>query len=131
MAVRVRGKIVNREKGSEVETSILLNTGYEALTPRILLPERLGIEVGGREVEAKTSLGTGRLYAPELKVIVEVEGRKAEAEVRVSRAENEAIMNDALIEALGLEIIKPKEGVYRFTGEPVETRRESSKPEYW
>ena len=135
LAVRVKAKIVNKKADITIETTVLLNTGYEAPTPRILLPEKLaeklGIALGSEEVEAKTSLGLGRLYDPKLKLLIEVEGRKAEAEVRISKAENEAVINDALIEALGLEIIKPKEGIYRFTDESPETKRKTVKPEYW
>ena len=133
MAVRVRARILNPEAKTEVETTLLLNTGYESAGPKILLPERLaeklGIPIGSQEVEARTSLGMGRLYAPGLKVLVEVGGRRAEAEVRISRVENEAIANDALIEELGIEILRAGKGVYRFSGET--TERKSETPEYW
>lgn len=42
----------------------------------------------------------------------------AEADVRISDAEDEAIANDALIEDLKIEILRPREGVYRLTDDP-------------
>ena len=134
--MRVAAKITNRQSGKAFETSLLLNTGYEAPGPRILLPQRLaeelGIGPGGVRVEAKTSVGIGALTDPGLRVTVEAEGKRvAEADVRVSGAETEAIANDVLIELLGIEIVRPGEGLYRFYDDPMHTTRKSVPPKTW
>jgi len=41
MGVRVRIRIKSRSSGIEVETSALVNSGYEVSEPEILLPRRL------------------------------------------------------------------------------------------
>ena len=55
----------------------------------------------------------------------------AEADVRISDAENEAIANDALIELLTIEILRPKEGAYRFSDDPSGKFRKSTSPKFW
>ena len=135
MAVRVKAKITSKESSRSMETSLLLNTGYEALGSRLLLPKRLAEELeikkGQIHIEARTSLGIGRLTVPGVKALVEVEGKMAEADVRISDAENEAIANDALIELLKIEILRPKEGVYRFSDDPSGKFRKSTSPKFW
>jgi hypothetical protein len=126
-------RIKNRETCDSVETSMILNTGYEAAGPRVLLPKslakKLGIKLGGKIVEAKSSLGSGRLIDAGVKVLIETDYGVAEAEVRIPEAETELIANDALIEELGIEIIRAGEGVYRFSGDS--TERKSVPPEFW
>jgi len=39
------------------------------------------------------------------------------------------LLSDALIESLEIEILKPRKGLWRFTGE--NKYRESEKPKYW
>ncbi|HID90654.1 TPA: hypothetical protein EYP44_01685 [Candidatus Bathyarchaeota archaeon] len=118
-----------------METSVLLNTGYEAPGPRILLPKglvrALGLKEKGSPVEARTSLGTGILEDLGVSLLIETEGRVAEAEVRVSGAETEAIASDGLIEALKIEILRAKEGVYRFSDDPPRKVRKGIRPAFW
>lgn len=135
MVVRVKATVTNRTAGRSLETSLLLNTGYEAAGPRILLPrklaEELGIKIGERHIEARTSLGTGMLIDPATRILIEVEEKSAEADVRVSDAEDEAIANDALIENLKIQILRPREGVYRFSDDPPRRTRRGIGPKLW
>lgn len=107
---------------------------YGAAGSRALVPESLAEELGAskrrRYIEARTSLGVGRLTDPGVKVLVEVEGKMAEADVRISDAENEAVANDALIELLGIEILRPREGVYKFSHDPFGKFRKSTSPKF-
>ena len=62
MVVRVRAKLSHA--GRTVETSLLLNSGYEALGPRVLLPRRLAEELGlsgGSAMSVRTSIGMGTI----------------------------------------------------------------------
>ena len=46
MAVRVRLRIRARHGGGEVETSALVNSGYEADSPQLLIPRPLAARLG-------------------------------------------------------------------------------------
>ena len=43
--------------------------------------------------------------------------------------EYEVLISDALAEALGIEIVAPRSGLWRLSGDP--TLRKSVQPEYW
>ena len=120
--------------GRSIETSLLLNSGYEAPGPRILLPRALARELGiseGTPITVRTSIGEGSIIDAGVQVEVEVEGRTARALARISGAEVEAIANDALIEELGVIILKPKTDTFRFVDDPDEVERESVEPVTW
>ncbi len=46
MAVRVKLKIKALKTGREALTSALVNSGFEAETPQLLIPRRLALELG-------------------------------------------------------------------------------------
>lgn len=46
MAVRVKLRIKSLRTGRQVTTSALVNSGYEAETPQLLIPRRLAAELG-------------------------------------------------------------------------------------
>jgi len=46
VAVRVRVRIKSLRSSGEVYTSALVNSGFEADTPQLLVPRRLAIELG-------------------------------------------------------------------------------------
>ncbi len=46
MAVRVKLRLEARRGGRAAETSALVNTGFEADTPQLLVPRRLASELG-------------------------------------------------------------------------------------
>ncbi len=136
MGVRVRVRIESR--GGSLETAALVNTGFEAPTPQILLPvkaaERLGLwpPPEGATLEVyDTAGGPTRVYRVENAVRVEVVGRgqKVLADAVVSQAEVEVLISDRLAEELMIAIERPGEGVWRFRDERIERR--SEKPEIW
>jgi hypothetical protein len=43
--------------------------------------------------------------------------------------EHEVLISDALAEALGIEIVAPRSGLWRLSGDPA--LRKSVQPEYW
>jgi len=69
VAVRVKLKIKSLKTHREIVTSALVNSGYEADTPQLLLPRRLAAELGlwpppddAQLVEFETAGGPVRVY---------------------------------------------------------------------
>ncbi|MEM1909881.1 MAG: hypothetical protein QXT79_10950, partial [Thermofilaceae archaeon] len=46
MAVRVKLRVRSLRSGREVVSSALVNSGFEAETPQLLIPRRLALELG-------------------------------------------------------------------------------------
>jgi hypothetical protein len=134
MGVRVRVRV--RHGNREVATPALVNTGFEGPEPEIHLPlplaRRLGLSLEGARSERyavvggeATALRLGRVL-----VILDVEAAMAsEAEAVCVPGEYEVIVNDALAEALGIEIVAPRRGPWRVRGEA--GLRESAAPALW
>jgi len=106
--VRVR---IESSRGS-VETSALVNTGFETPNPQILLP-----------VKAAEKLG---LWSDLPKL---AEGVEAVADAVISPIEVEVLISDKLADELMIAIEKPGEGLWRLRGESA--IRRSEKPEIW
>ena len=53
------------------------------------------------------------------------------ADLVISPIEKEVIMSDALIEELGILIVSPRKGFWRFLEEPSEKIRQSYPKQYW
>jgi hypothetical protein len=68
-----------------------------------------------------------------LEILVESAGR-SEGPILVSAcisATDEALINDRLIEELGIILERPGSGLWRFSDEPPLNLRESEEPERW
>ena len=143
MAVRVRVRLRFGEK--ELVTVALANSGYETESPEIVLPQRAAESLGlyprlpeGSVVEEYRAVGGVGVRAF-------VSGRPVEVEVlagdRVSRpvnaipvvtpGEDEVIISDSLIDRLGIELIRPGKGYWRFSDDPPGKVRVSEPPERW
>jgi hypothetical protein len=137
VVVRVKLRIKRGEK--VLETAALVNTGFEAPSPQILLPlkaaKRLGLwpELPGDAlVEVyDTAGGPVRVYRVVRAVSVEVpeKGVSAVADAVISHTEVEVLVSDKLADDLMIAIERPGEGIWRFRGESVERR--SERPEVW
>ena len=136
MGVRVRVRI--RYSNKEVETVALANSGYESIEPEIHIPlavaKRLGMSLETATMERYSVVGSEVAAFSLGYVYVRAEtGDKVTEWVKAKAVcvpnEYEVIMSDALIEALGIEIVRAKQGLWRFHGE--ERVRESEKPFYW
>jgi hypothetical protein len=57
--------------------------------------------------------------------------RDVEADLVLSPVEKEILMSDALIEELGIVLISPRSGLWRFIDDPPEAIRRSYSPQYW
>jgi predicted aspartyl protease len=124
MAVRVRLKI--ERGGKSIETSALVNTGFETEAPQLLLPEAaarvLGITL--KETEEREYLSVGgitKLYLckspAKVRVTGKTEGKVVKAQIVVSPFEEEVLISDKLNEALGIVLENVAEGTWRLRGE--------------
>jgi hypothetical protein len=140
MVVRIRLKI--RVEDRELEAASLVKTGFETETPQLLVPnkvlQRLGLlerlQKQGEPVEYGTAGGPTVMYVLRSCCTVSVSepdriGQEVRADLVASPVEREVIISDALAEALGISILGPKSGVWRFADE--ERTRQSYPPQYW
>ncbi|MEM1660182.1 MAG: hypothetical protein QXR17_03420 [Candidatus Bathyarchaeia archaeon] len=136
MAVRLKLKIV--ANGEVAEAVALLNSGYEAPTPQLLIPINLASKLGlwpptnASEVILDTAGGPLRawLYPMKAKVSVvaeETRGREALADIVVSPLADEPLINDKLADELEIAVESFGKGLWRFTWEPKEKLRKSEK----
>lgn len=129
MGVRVRVRILVGRR--VIEAVALANTGFETDEPQLIVPYSLllerGVDVGelGRPniVEYDTAGGSVAMYVyPKACMVSVVEPDRSSSEVVadlvVSLYEKEVLMSDALIEELGIIIVSPRRGLWRFTDDP-------------
>ncbi|MEM2739566.1 MAG: hypothetical protein QXQ29_02040 [Candidatus Bathyarchaeia archaeon] len=141
MGVRVRLKVTSRS-GRSIETSALVNTGFETLEPQLLLPVKAAEELGlwpnpPREASIEiydTAGGPTKVYRipgiAEVKVLaMDRESLSVVSDIVVSNVEFEVLISDKLAEELMISIEKPSRGIWRFRDEVKE--RGSEKPTYW
>lgn len=136
MAVRLRLKVSAGERS--VETVALLNSGYEAPTPQLLVPIDLAVKLGfwppqgASEVTLDTAGGPLRawLYPRAAKVSVvteDGESKAAPVDIVVSSLAVEPFINDKLADEMEIAVESFGRGLWRFTWEPKEKLRKSEK----
>ncbi|MET1101201.1 MAG: hypothetical protein ABWW69_01795 [Pyrodictiaceae archaeon] len=134
MAVRLRIVVVRGER--RIETIALLNSGYEAPTPQLLVPveaaRALGLwpPSGAYEVELDTAGGVLRawLYPRACKVRViaaDATSREVVADIVVSPIADEPLISDMLAEELEIAVESFGKGLWRFRWEPKDKLRPS------
>lgn len=140
MVVRVKLKIRSLLSGSEVVSSALVNSGFEAETPQLLVPRSLAVKLGlwppppqAYLVEVGTAGGPVRNYfVPEAaEVYVVTEDRivgPVKCDVMISNLEYEVLISDMLGSKLKIVILDLK-GKWRFSDE--EKVRTTEPPQYW
>ena len=138
MVVRLKLKISVGSRN--VEAVALLNSGYEAPSPHLLIPvsvaKRLGLwpPEGALEVEFDTAGGILKawLYSKTGKVKILTDGeesKEVEIDIVVSPLADEPLISDALAEELEIAVESFGRGLWRFRWEPKEKVRESEKKE--
>ncbi len=136
MGVRVRVRICYRDRC--IETSALANTGFETTEPEIHIPvglaRRLGFPLERLKSERYLVVGSEVTAYTIGYVDVQVVASDKVSDVVRARAitvsgEYEVILSDMLIEKLGIVVVKPGSGLWRFLDE--DGLRESVEPEYW
>ena len=140
VAVRVKLRIKSLRSNREVVTSALVNSGFEAETPQLLIPRRLAAELGlwpppddACLIEVGTAGGPVRNYlVPNAaEVTVETGDRSVGAvkcDVMISNLEYEVLISDKLGGELGIVILDLR-GKWRFLDE--DKIRETEAPQYW
>ena len=134
MAVRLKPRIKVGEK-SVVAVS-LLNSGYEAPTPQLLIPIDLAKKLDlwpphrASEVILDTAGGPLRAWifpeAAKISVLSEgTESREASADIIVSPLADEPLINDKLADELEIAVESFGKGLWRFSWEPKEKLRKS------
>ena len=134
MAVRLRLKISVGDRS--VEAVALLNSGYEASTPQLLVPIGLARELGlwppegAHEVVLDTAGGPLRAWhyprIAEVSIVAEGAPQRAVAtDIVISPLADEPLINDMLAEELELVVESFGRGLWRFRWEPAGKLRES------
>ena len=135
MVVRLKLRI--RRGDIAVEEVALLNSGYEAPTPQLLIPvelaRRLGLwpPEGAADVLLDTAGGPLRAwYFPrEASVEVAVDDERSQAvvvDLVISPLADEPLISDKLAGALQIAVEDFAEGLWRFRWEPKEVLRRSA-----
>jgi len=139
VVVRIKLKIVGRN-GKEIVTSALVNSGFEAETPQLLIPRSLAYELGlwpppleALLIEVGTAGGPVRNYLiPKAIDVYAVTSDRVvgpiKCDVMISILEYEVLISDTLGSELGIMILDLK-GLWKFKDE--DKARISEAPQYW
>lgn len=111
-----------------LESAALLNGGFSSRSPSLLLPRAAALELfpeypaGTRPLGAATAGGRISLRVAPVPAWVRVvtkdrEGTRVRFQVVVSEAEDEVLVSDYGIDALGVKIERQGEGLWRFADE--------------
>jgi hypothetical protein len=127
-----------RKGDRAARTSALVNSGYEAEEPELHIPlalaKKLSFSLEALRGERYRVVGADTVAYVLGQVEVKLELEDRETPWLTARAvsvpgEHELLISDALAEALGIEIVAPRSGFWRLSGDP--TLRRSAPPEYW
>ena len=143
MAVKVSVKISSMH--DEVTTSALANAGFEAEEVEVILPVRVAERLhlyptlpSGARVERYVGIGGVSVNVFRISNIVKIsvisEDREVgpvEGTVVITPGEDEVILSDKAIDQLKIDLVKPGEGLWRFTDDPQEKIRKSVSVERW
>ena len=137
MAVRIKLRLRYCDK--VLETSALVNTGFETPNPQILLPIKVAERLSLWPELPKDTLveiydtagGPVRVYRVRNAVNVEIPEKDISviADAVISHTEVEVLISDKLADELMIVIERPGEGIWRFRDENI--LRKSEKPEIW
>jgi hypothetical protein len=137
--VRLRLKVSVGERSLSVVA--LLNSGYEAPSPQLLIPINLAKQLGlwppenAFEVEYETAGGLLKawLYPRVGRVCILYDGnssKEVDVDIVVSPITTEPLISDALAEELEIAVESFGRGLWRFRWEPKEIVRKSEKREF-
>ena len=140
VAVRIRLRIKSLRSNREAASSALVNSGFEAETPQLLIPQKLAMELGlwpppvnAYLVEVGTAGGPVRNYLVPNAAEVSVETNDrivgpVKCDVMISNLEYEVLISDKLGGELGIVILDLR-GKWRFSDE--DKVRGTEAPQYW
>ncbi len=137
MAVRVRLRITRGD--SAIEAIALVNSGYEADSPQLMIPLTLAKTLGAwppppdsREVIFETAGGPVKVWivkrGARVRVIAsDAESKEVEVDLVISPLIDEPLISDILAGRLEIAVEDFAEGLWRFKWEPIEKLRRSEK----
>ena len=136
MKLRIKGK------SREIVTSALVNSGFEAEEPQLIIPlslaERLNLASSEVDIEDFSVAGGGRVSGyrirESLKVELIAEDRnpiEVEALATALPGEKEVIISDYLASTLGIVILDPRKGEWCLKDEIGLKQRTSTQPQEW
>ncbi len=139
MGVRVKLRICTESRC--IETSALVNSGFESLEPEIVIPialaDALGIEVSN-SIATYEVAGGGSVAAfrarEQVRVGLVLDDRpcpQIPAVASIMPGEHEVIVSDRLAHDLGIVIIDPFEGLWCLRDEIGRKVRHSVPPQHW
>lgn len=140
MAVRVKLRL--KGEGKEAVVSTLINSGFEAKEPQLIIPlklaENLELTSADASIEDFSSAGGSRVSGYRVEDPVEVElvlngepSVKTFAFITILPGETEAIMSDRLASDLGIIILDLWRGHWCLKNELGVKQRSSASPQEW
>ena len=140
MACRVRVKL--RRDSRVVETSALVNSGFETDAPDIVIPVELAKRLGlwpPRETSFTVlDTGGGEVSTPYYESAVELElvltdrePKRIIVNVIVNPHVHEVLLSDYVASMLGIILLNLKRGFWRLVDDPYDKVREAAKLEEW
>ena len=135
MAVRLSIEITYSSR--KVNVTALANSGYETNEPEIVVPlsfakEQFGIsESHGKQIDYQTAgrqeVKFVRFENARICVVTDdTRSSVVNAVLNTSENEVEVILNDMLVEMLGVDLVKVAQGKWRFLTDPPKKLRDSS-----
>ncbi len=143
MAVRVRLRLRSKTSQETIETSALVNSGFEAESPQLLIPIPLARQLSlypppptSSIIEVGTAGGPVRVFLVReaLQAWVVTGDREVGpklVDVMISPTEEEVLISDVLAEEFGIVLLAIGSGKWRFIDDPLDKVRYSEKPQYW
>ncbi len=144
MAVRLKLRLKLLKTGKTYDIIALVNSGFETITPQLLIPRKLAEELGiwpdmlprAKIVTYGTPGGVVRNYLISDAVMVSVieqdlETQEESADITISEIEEEVLISDKLAGKLGIVLEDIGEGLYSLKADPKRTIRKTHMPQYW
>lgn len=142
MAVRVLLHLESQVSSQEMQldTVAVLNGGFESAEPCLLLPARAAARIltagpsQAHQISAEVAGGETSFLLVDERVdgsvrTVDRQGPAVSFQVLISDRDREVLVSDSGIDALGIEVVRFGQGLWRFAGEG--QSRASAAPRYW
>jgi len=141
MGIRVKVKIMVDKKA--IETSALVNSGFESDRPDVCVPlalaRALDLWPPPSEVESEEAVTAGgeiTLYLLNVRARIQlIAGEEVKSNIPCTLVVNphvdEVLLSDYVIDELGIVAVSFRKGLWRHISDSPSTVRESEEPEYW
>ena len=144
MAIRVQLRIKCEATKRELNAVALVNSGFEAITPKLLIPVKAAEVLGlwpalpkssfSRSVDTAGGVISTYVVPESLQVRILLEDRETDnvpCDAMISAIEKEILISDKLTSKLGAILEDVGEGIWRLRDDRPETKRYSEEPQLW